>query len=86
MYSPTLGPPHAPCSPSVGAVAWPPALLPTPVGSYPTVSPLTGNPAGLFSVAVLRHRQITPPVPPLAVSRGDLPHDGGRGVGKFLWG
>lgn len=29
-----LSPPHAPCSPSAGAVAWPPALLPTPLVSY----------------------------------------------------
>ena len=40
-YSHTISPPHAPCSPSAGAVAWPPTSLPAPVRSYRTLSPLT---------------------------------------------
>lgn len=84
-----MSPPHAPCSPSAGAVAWPPTLLPTPLGSYPNrFSPYlcpTGPSAGLLAVAVLRHLQVAPQVPPLAVSRGSLPPKGGQGVGKFLW-
>lgn len=87
---PPMSPPHAPCSPSAGAVAWPPASLPTPLVSYtnrfsPYLS-LCGPSAGMLAVAVLRHAQVTPRVPPLAVSRGGLPRNGGRGVGKFLWG
>lgn len=87
---PPISPPHAPCSPSAGAVAWPPTSLPTPVRSYqhrfsPYLCPC-GPSAGLLSVAVLRHTGVTPRVPPLAVSRGGLPPAGGRGVGKFLWG
>jgi hypothetical protein len=84
---PPMSPPHAPCSPSAGAVAWPPTLLPTPVGllRHP-FTPHRVAPAGLLSVAVLRHGGVTAVVPPLAVSRGGLPPEGGRGVGKFLWG
>jgi hypothetical protein len=43
------------------------ALLPHPF------TPYQHRLAGLLSVAVLRHRQFTPSVPPLTVSRGGLP-------------
>lgn len=47
-------------------------LLPGPFTPYRVA------PAGLLSVAVLRHSQVAPAVPPLAVSRGDLLYQGKR--------
>ena len=87
LVLPPMSPPHAPCSPSIGAVAWPPTLLPTPVDllRHP-FTPYRVTPAGLLSVAGLRHTGVTTRVPPLAGSWGNLPPHGGRGVGKFLWG
>jgi hypothetical protein len=83
-FLPPMSPPHTPCSPSASAVAWPPPLPTTPVGSYPTLSPLTGSkPAGLLSVAVLRQPPVARRLPPLTVSRGSLlPRTGGEESGS----
>jgi hypothetical protein len=62
---PPMSPPHAPCSPSIGAVAWPPTLLSTPVDllRHP-FTPYRVAPAGLLSVAGLRHTGVDPPCAP----------------------
>jgi hypothetical protein len=61
---PPMSPPHAPCSPSAGAVAWPPTSLPTPVRSYRTLSPLTCALAGHRRVCSLLPSCVTQALPP----------------------
>ncbi len=84
---PPMSPPHTPCSPSTGAVAWPPTSLPTPVRAYRTLSPLTGpRPGGTaLCCRLASHATYVTCAPAYGFAgRPSIVADG-RGVGKFLW-